>query len=417
MYSRWIENRIIEAIESPFVNIIFGARQTGKSTLLKKIISTPDIWLDFSNPSDKAQYLHYPELLIQQCKAIPKSRVPALIVIDEAQLVPSVFDSVQNLYDSDKERWKFVLCGSSARKIRMSSANFLPGRSMLHILLPLLKAERPPAETQKKAESKNYSPLPFIFHNNKEPENLFPCASLVERLAFGELPGIACASLNLRNELLKTYSLVYIEEEIRREASIKNLSAFSKFTQLSAIESGNIINYARLAKDSGVSIPTIKSYFQLLEEMFIIFRIPAFSGSSRKKLLSTEKYIFFDLGVRHASAGLRCSEDTVLANPGSLFEQWVGLELLKRIKYSGEGALSYMRTASGIEIDYILELNNRYIPIEVKWTEHPDKNDTKHIDNFIKEHKKVSDRGFVICRCKYPMELSPDILAIPWSYL
>ena len=301
------------------------------------------------------------------------------------------------------------------RKIRSSSVNLLSGRSIMYNLYPLIKAERPFSDIPKYNGA--YYLFLFDFQNTLNTNHFFPAADLIERLTYGELPGIVCALKEVRNELLKTYSLVYIKEEIRREASIEDLTAFSKFIQLAAIDSENMLNYATIAKDAAVTIPTIKSYFQLLEEMFISFKVPAFSGSSQKRLLSTGKSFFFDLGVRHASAGLKACYETVLANPGPIFEQWVGVELWKRLKYTGEGTLYYMRITSGGEIDYIIDLKEKYIPIEVKWTEHPDKHDAKHLESFIKEHKRVIDRGFIICRCKHAMEISQNVLAIPWGYL
>lgn len=106
---------------------------------------------------------------------------------------------------------------------------------------------------------------------------------------------------------------------------------------------------------------------------------------------------FFDIGVRNVAAGLKASMETVLANPGSLFEQWVGIELWKRLKYVKEGKLSYLRASSGsMEVDFILEYADKLIPIEVKWTDHPIAGDAKHIESFISEHKKLADKGLLV---------------------
>lgn len=416
MYNRLIIQSLSESIKTAFVHILFGARQTGKSTLLKMLVPNASIWLDFSNPSVKMEYLTRPELFINQCKAIPKTDTTSFVVVDEVQTVPSIFDSVQNLYDSDKERWRFVLSGSSARKVRFSTVNLLPGRSIMHNLYPLTSMERPFLES----ETCNYSfTIPFIKEVTTASGlgNAFPSTGLVDKLSYGDLPGIACAPEKSRNSLLKTYSLVYIEEEIRREAHVKNLTAFSRFLQLAASESGNMLNYAKIAKDAGVSIPTIKSYFQLLEDMFICFRISAFSKSTRKNLLSTERMYFFDLGVRHSAMGLKACPDTVLANPGPIFEQWVGIELWKRLKYIGEGKLHYLRSSSGAEIDYIIECGNKYVPIEVKWTEYPDRKDVKHLEWFMRENSRKVEKAYVICRCKMPMEIAENIIAVPYHFL
>ncbi len=416
MYNRWIEKSFSQNIHAPFVHILFGARQTGKSTLLKKLIPDATLWLDLSDPALRVEYTTHPELFVSQCKAIPKSASPNYIVVDEAQTVPAIFDAVQHLYDNDKSRWRFILCGSSARKMRDSSVNLLPGRSLLYNLYALTMAERPYRDAAA-AKYTGIFPLKFSFDHDTPPDKLFPDAGLFERLAYGELPGIVSAPEENRGHLLKTYSLVYIEEEIRREAMIRNLTAFSRFLQFAATESGNMLNYAKIAKDAAVSIPTIKNYFQLLEEMFIVFRIPAFSGSTRKNLLSTERMYFFDLGVRHAAAGIPASKDMVPVNPGPLFEQWVVIELWKRLKYLGNGNMHYLRSASGFEIDCIISLGDKYIPIEIKWTEHPDRHDARHLESFMKRHPKAVDKAFIICRCRLPMEISENIIALPWFCL
>ena len=130
---------------------------------------------------------------------------------------------------------------------------------------------------------------------------------------------------------------------------------------------------------AGVSQPTVKSHYSLLEDMFIGFRLPAFSGSRRKNLLSTDRFFFFDLGVRHAAAGLVPGRQTVQANPGPLFEQWVVTELWKRAQYGRTARLSYLRSKSGMEIDVILEERGRLTPIEVKWTANPSPADARHL--------------------------------------
>ncbi len=175
-----------------------------------------------------------------------------------------------------------------------------------------------------------------------------------------------------------------------------------------------MLNYAKIAKEAGVSLPTVKSYYQLLEDVFIAFRIPAFSGSPRKSLLSTERCYFFDLGVRHAAAELPLESAAIRANPGPIFEQWVGIELWKRLQYLGEGTLSYLRTKAGAEVDFIVERRRRQVPVEVKWTEHPSLQDARHLLTFLGEHPRRAGHGYIICRCRHPLRLHDKVTALPW---
>ncbi|HYN27911.1 MAG TPA: AAA family ATPase, partial [Burkholderiales bacterium] len=413
MFGRWVVPLWKKKFAVPYVHLVFGARQTGKSTLLRKLMPEAAVWLDFSRPAERAEYLRNPDLLVQRCRALPRSRRPARVVVDEAQNVPTIFHAVQHLYDSDQRRWRFVLCGSSARKLRITGANLLPGRSLVHHLYPLLLVERPPTGAGK---TRAEAPLPMPTRAAAD-ERWFPATDLLERLTFGELPGVAIAARAQRADLLRAYTVVYLEEELRREALVKNWPAFARFLQLAAAESGQMINYAAISREAGVSLPTVKTYYQLLEDMFTGFRVTAFSGSPRKSLLSTERFFFFDVGVRNAGAELPLETAAVRANPGPVFEQWVGIELWKRLQYLGGGKLHYLRTKAGAEVDFIVARGGRLIPIEVKWTEHPTPGDARHLLTFLDEHPKRARHGYVICRCAVPLALTDRVTALPWSFL
>ena len=414
MFGRWAEAAWKRRLSSPYVHVVFGARQTGKTTLLRRLWPDAAVWLDFSDPGQRSEHLRRPQALIQRCKALPRTRRPARVVVDEAQSVPAIFDAVQHLYDSDPRRWRFVLCGSSARKLRATGANLLPGRSLQHRLYPLVLPERPPEVRGRGPRS--LSPLPFP---PGRPSDLppFPPADLDDRLLFGELPGVALTAHRTRADLLRAYTSVYLEEELRREALVKDWPAFARFLQLAAAEAGRMINYAAISREAGTSLPTVKSYYQLLEDMFIGFRATAFSGSPRKSLLSTERFFFFDLGVRNAAAELPLTPAAVSANPGPLFEQWVGIELWKRLQYLGQGKLHYQRTKGGAEVDFIVARGGRLVPIEVKWTERPAPADARHLLAFLRDHRSQARHGFVICRCAEPLALDDRVTALPWSLL
>ncbi len=346
---------------------------------------------------------------MEECRALPTAGAPKRIVVDEVQAVPPLFDAVQHLYDADPKRWRFVLCGSSARKLRVTGANLLPGRSLHHHLYPLILLERPVADAEAPPSQTVLTLQPM------DPRaGLFPKASLIERLTYGDLPGIVVAPEEDRGDLLRSYTYVYLEEELRREALVKDWPAFARFLRLAALESGQMTNFAAISREAGISAPAVKSHYQLLEDMFIGFHLDAFSGSPRKHLLSTPRFFFFDVGVRHAAAGLSSSPDTVMANPGPIFEQWVGIELWKRLQYLGEGKLSHFRTKAGVEIDFVIERDRELIPIEVKWTERPSREDARHLRTFLDEQGRRARRGYIICRCPRPQAIAEDILAIPW---
>ena len=188
MFSRWSERKWRRDFARPFVQIVFGARQTGKSTLIRSLLPADAIVVDLSNPKERGLFQGEPERLITLCRSLPTRGPAKWVFVDEAQLVPSIFDSVQHLYDGDKKRWRFVLCGSSARKLRQTGANLLPGRSFLHRLFPLTRLERPAPVPPIEFDAPALLPLPWL--GEKSPARLFPKTDLLERLAFGELPGV-----------------------------------------------------------------------------------------------------------------------------------------------------------------------------------------------------------------------------------
>lgn len=416
MFDRWYAGVLRKKLARPYVHLVFGARQTGKSTLIDRLLphETQALRIDFTRAEERTRFLVDPDELIRLCRSLPRRRKPAYVFVDEAQAVPAIFDAVQHLYDSDKRRWRFILCGSSARKLRLTGANLLPGRSFLHHLYPLTLAERPP-EPARAAHAD--PPLPLPWPRGALRDDPFPATDLETRLIYGELPGVVTAPKADRASILRAYAFVHLEQEMRREALVKDWAAFVRFLRLAALESGQVLNYAAISNETGISQPTVKGYYQLLEDMFIGVRVPAWSKSPRKNLLSTPKFLLFDLGVRHAAAGLEVSRATVRSNPGPLFEQWVGLELWRRLHYLGQGELYYLRTRDGAEVDFVVEYKGRVTPFEVKWTERPVLSDARHLSAFLKEHPGQAKQGYLVCRSPRPLALADNITALPWFCL
>ena len=388
MIDRWLQRPLDEDLRRPFVHILFGARQTGKSTLLSHLLPTPSLHYNLADPEERSRLLADPGAFRRECEALPDRTQPHVVFVDEAQAVPAVFDAVQVLYDRRRLRWKFVLCGSSARKLRQTGANLLPGRSLLHRLFPLILAERP-APTDAAATS-FVLPIPATSVGSS-----FPAAGLEERLAYGDLPGVVLLDEADRTRILSTFATVYLEEEIRREALVRDWGGFVNFLRLAARESGNVVNYANISREVGLSVATIKSHYQLLEDMFVGVHIPAYSGSAGKALLSTPRFVLFDLGIRHAASGARPGVDLVRADPGRYFEQWVVLELWKRrwiLQYLGAGRLSFYRTRGGAEIDVMVERpDGAVVPVEIKWTQRPAPGDARHVEAFVREHSAATE--------------------------
>lgn len=364
--------------------LLLGPRQTGKTTLIQQI--SADMTVSFIKPRVRLKYERDPSLLSDEIEALAEqSQTIPLVVVDEVQKIPLILDVVQDLID--RKIAKFILTGSSARKLRRGhNINLLPGRLIVLYLDPFLYSE---------LSDKN---IP-----------------LEQLLTDGALPGILLTQdPTEREDLLTSYVITYLEEEIRAEALVRNLSTFSKFLTLAATESGKPVNYTKLSQDIGVAHSTIASYYEILEDCLIAQCIMPYTRSTtRKKLSKTKKYLFFDMGVRRVAA--REGSSLPLEYMGYLFEQFVALELLRQFRSTQKRtSLYYWRDPDGPEVDWVLEKEHTLIPIEVKWTTRPTEHDARHLTLFLNEYPQASC-GYIICRADRKIKLTDRIYAVPWQ--
>ena len=384
-FTRQLEQSIQYTLKRGKSILLLGARQTGKTTLIERLTSAT---LSYSlvQVETRLRYEKNPALLAQEIMAAAQTSTSKLCVfIDEIQKLPLLLDSVQDLIDRNIAQ--FILTGSSARKLKHgTNINLLPGRVVQLQLDPLILAEIP-------------HPLPPI-------EQL---------LFYGSLPAtITTISSQDKETDLRSYVGAYLEEEIRAEAMVRNVGVFTRFLELAAIESGNLINFKQLSQDIGVARQTIAEYYQILEDCLIVEKITPLTKSKTRRLLSkANKYIFFDTGVRRlcANEGIRLPPQ----NMGMLFEQWAGLELSRISRLAAHAfKVHYWRAHSGPEVDYVLAKENNYIAIEVKWTATPSTKDCRHLKLFLSEYG-TAKQGFIICNTPKKLMLTENIMAIPWQ--
>src|SRR3989338_3509689 len=380
---RFLEERIHHTFERGKSVLLLGARQTGKTTLINRF--KHDLLISFVPPDIRQQYEKSPHLLKGEVEALaaPAAGKRPLVILDEVQKVPSILDVVQDLIDRGKAN--FILTGSSARKLRRGDqVNLMPGRVVAFRMDPFSLQE-------------------------------FPAKDLNERLIYGSLPGILSVQpLADREADLESYVTTYLEEEVRSEAVVRNLGGFARFLELAASESGGIINLRKLSQEIGISNTTIGAYYQILEDCLIAERIePLTQSKTRKKLTKSEKYLFFDLGVRRLAAreGTKLSRNTI----GMIFEQFVGLELLRAAHIKGHSArIRFWRDPDGPEVDWIIDEDGAYTPIEVKWTENPSPADIRHLEVFLSEYNSAK-AGCLVCRVPRRTKLSEKVFALPWQ--
>ena len=307
--------------------MLFGARGVGKSTLIDNLLRKEQVLsIDLLDPLQYEQATLGVGELMARIEAWGRGSPGRWVFIDEVQKAPKLLDVAQKFID--QSNLKFVLTGSSSRKLKRGGANLLAGRAYSYSLYPLLESEL--------AES----------------------FELDTYLSFGGLPRVwGIESAQERVIYLRSYVSTYLKEEIAEEQAVRKLEPFAKFLQVAAQASGKIVNFASIARDVGVADHTVKTYFQILEDTLLGHLLPAFSESVRKSQGQLPKFYFFDPGVLRA---LLRQVDQPLTdqnyNYGNLFEHFVINELKRTAEYnSRDYQFSFLRTANDKELDLIID--------------------------------------------------------------
>lgn len=317
---------------------LFGARGTGKSTWLEQNFDRSEcLWLDFLDPDIEDRYSRFPKVLENEVNYLLEKKKLSWIIIDEVQKVPRILDSVHRLIEKKKVR--FVLTGSSARKLKQGHANLLGGRAALFALYPLTQ---------------------------KELGNEF---NLQQVLNWGSLPRVQASKSDLeRIRKLKSYCQVYLKEEILVEQLVRKLPPFKGFLEILAQMNGKLLNYESIARDVGVDNKTVQAYIDILEETFLGIRLHPFHASIRKSQKQAPKFYWFDSGVQRYLAGsIRSPLVPQTSAYGDAFEAWVINEIVRHSSYLElDFQFSFLQTREELEIDLILSRGKEIFAIEIK---------------------------------------------------
>lgn len=302
---------------------LLGPRQTGKSTLIHSILKPPLWEIDLLKTDLFLKYTKDPSLFRLEAEEKIKAGVRR-IFIDEIQRIPDLLNEIQILME--KSSVQFILTGSSARKLKRGAANLLAGRALQRFLFP------------------------FTY---EEIKNQF---KLDSALLYGSLPPVWIKkTAEEKKDLLATYASIYLREEIQNEGIVRNLGGFSRFLDLAASQSGDILSFSAIARECQLPIKTVQSYYEVLEDTLIGFRLMVWKKSLRKRLTSHPKFYFFDTGVVNAiNKNLTASLKGTFK--GKLFEHFIILETYRFLQYhQSESNLYYWRTHHGAEVDLIIE--------------------------------------------------------------
>lgn len=360
---------------------LWGARQTGKSTFLKTHFPKA-FWYDLLKSDVHWRLEKNPHVLREEVLALTPEQLQQPIVIDEIQKVPALLDEVHWCIENTPAQ--FILCGSSARKLKRLGTNLLGGRALRYHFYPLTFTE-------------------------------IPAFDLLTALNNGLIP--SHYQSNHVNLLLESYVTDYLNHEIREEGWVRNLPDFARFLDSAAFSNGALVNYSNIARDCGVSAKTVESYYQIVIDTLLGYFLHPYHKKHKRDIISkTPKFYLFDVGVTNYLAK-RSIIELRGATAGEAFEQYILMEL---IAYNGlckkRYDLTYWRTKTGLEVDFII--GHADVAIEVKISRCVHKQDVSGLIAFCEEHhpKKAIVVSLDVAPRRLAMEGDINIDILPYDY-
>jgi hypothetical protein len=400
---RWMGQEVKSAIQTFPVVVVSGARQVGKSTFLQN---------EFGN----FKYLSLDDFsVLEQARVSPSSlwSDTSRIILDEVQKSPEIFRAIKLAVDRSQRKMRFLISGSSNLLLMKKVSETLAGRAVYFEMFPLTRSE---------IEGKSDTPQHFLdmwkLDYTLREQNL-KFIDPIPYLFKGYMPPLMFLT-DRRNVSLwwEGYVKTYVERDIRDFAQIESLIDFKKVLDSLAIRTGNVLNQTEVARDSGISQPTVFRYLKLLEVSEIIKRIPAYYQSRTKRITKSPKLFFIDPGLSvylsgyHDEDSLRDSREL-----GNFFETAVFLHLkvLSELMIP-KANIFYWRTTTGKEVDFIVEHGKKLIAFEVKLTKNPAFNDAKNLLTFIQDYPQTL-RGVLVHAGGSIKRLHEKIVAVPWWWI
>ncbi len=360
---------------------LFGPRQTGKSTLVKSLLTPGDLYIDLLPQRAFLNYAKTPGRVREEIVAHLETHEDPLCVIDEIQKIPSLLDEVHELIESRGIR--FILTGSSARKLRRGGANLLAGRAYTYRLFPLTFSEIGPSFDLNRAL--RVGTLPVLWETRKEEPR----------------------------EFLRSYAETYLKEEVAAEGLVREIGPFAQFLDIAAANDGETVNFNNIARECLVSSKTVQQYYQILEDTFLATKIPAWSRSRRRRLISHPRYYFFDTGVTNVLSHT-LSEPMDPRTVGRRFEQFVISQIATAIHYRGADLeLYYWRTNHGAEVDLLICEGNRIRwAIEIKASQQISMETLSGLRSFMEDNPDVP--AYVLGRDQKRRKLKNNATIMNW---
>jgi uncharacterized protein len=306
---------------------LFGPRQTGKSSLVQARFGNSAWTVSLLHTEDYTRYAKHPgQYRLDVAEKIAKGT--SCFILDEVQRIPDLLNEVHALMEKFPV-CRFIMLGSSARKLMRGGANLLGGRAVRRFLFPFTRQEQGDA------------------------------FRLDDALRFGTLPPLTDLSDADKLDVLRAYTDTYLREEIQMEGLVRNLGGFYRFLEVAASASGELLNFTNIARECQLQARSVLSYYEILEDTLIGFRLLPWMKSERKRLVAHPKFYFFDTGITNA-VNRRLAESPDSRLYGRLFEHFMILEAYRHLHYSAsEHRLFYWRTNTGAEVDLLIEKHGR----------------------------------------------------------
>jgi len=353
---------------------LWGATKTGKSTYLKK--NFPDsLVFDFLKSDLFIEFSKNPSLLREQLLAQSEAVTGHPVILDEVQKVPQILDEVHWLIEN--KGFQFILCGSSARKLKRGQANLLGGRAWRYEMLPLTTVE-------------------------------IGGVDLLRALNHGLIP--AHYLQNNYKKSLRAYVRDYLKEEVFNEGLTRNIPAFSRFFDAMGYSHGELTNYSNIARECGVDSKTVKEYYQILVDTLLGTMVEPFKKKKNRQTISkASKFYLFDVGIAGVITHREIHEEKGELF-GKAFEHFILMEMVAHSSYSElEYEIDFWRTKSGMEVDFILGKGE--VAVEIKGSSRVDNRDLKSLSAFIEEYSPRKE--FVVCNEK-AKRVHGNVIVIPW---
>jgi len=357
MYVKRVAQEALKAILArDKVGVILGARQVGKTTLVEHVLAgQPGVFLNFDVEVDKARFLAAAAL--SPADALRSLGNPPVLVIDEAQRLPEAARIIKGWHDARLPA-KFLLLGSSSLDLLDQAAESLTGRNRKLVLPPLLFAETLGTQAWAGAD---VAPAHLCQHFAPQLR-----AFLLQRLALGSYPEVVTSPNP--TPLLRELSSDYLWKDVLQTGLVKTPDLIKRLLLLLAHQAGSEVSVNELATQLQMARPTVDRYLDLLEQTFVIFRLPSFSTNPRKEIAKSQKVFFWDTGIRNALLSA-LSTDEFRPDIGALWENWVIAEVAKHNALLGAPAeLFFWRTRAQSEVDLVVKLGSTLRAFEVKWS-------------------------------------------------